>query len=64
MEKKRLVREGVSGRRKWVKPKLIVIARGDGQERVLLNCKGSGGSGPAFSECNSGPTYCVISGPS
>lgn len=31
---------------KWEKPKLIVITRGDKQERVLLQCKGNRGAGP------------------
>ena len=27
---------------KWGKPKLIVLVRGDMQERVLMSCKGAG----------------------
>ena len=53
MEKKKLIRQGVSGRRKWVKPKLIVITRGDRQEKVLGMCKGDGSNGPDVS-CNVG----------
>jgi hypothetical protein len=56
MEKKKIIRQGVSGGRKWVKPKLIVITRGDQQERVLCACKGPGGNGPDLS----GPGGCMV----
>ena len=32
-------------KKKWRKPKLIVLVRGKKEERVLLQCKGPGASG-------------------
>jgi hypothetical protein len=46
MEKKKLVCQGVSGRKKWAKPKLIVIARANVKENILCACKYTGTVGP------------------
>jgi hypothetical protein len=42
---------------KWVRPKLIVLVRGDMQERVLGVCKGAFVGGPwgAINNCVVGP---------
>jgi hypothetical protein len=46
----------VQKKKKWEKPKLIVIGRGTTEESVLGHCKGSTIQG------NSGPTLsCVLS---
>ncbi len=51
--------------KKWVKPKLIVLARGRPEEAVLGTCKYSGQNGPGGVNCKwtEGPN-CDANGPS
>ena len=42
---------------RWEKPKLIVIARGDSQEGVLVNCKGGATTGVEGGVQDCGVTY-------
>ena len=41
---------------KWSKPKLIVLARGKPEERVLAYCKADPGAGPGSRERHCNPT--------
>ncbi len=44
---KKLARQYFTGRKKkWVKPRLVVLIRGDRQEMVLVTCKAPHWSGP------------------
>ena len=47
-------------KKKWRKPKLIIIARGMPEERVLASCKGGGASGPDQDEsaCSQNGANC------
>ena len=48
-------------KRKWVKPKLIVLLRGKPEETVVLACKtGSGSPGTAWIGCQATvPAFCT-----
>ena len=49
--------------RKWIKPQLIVLARGTPEERVLEDCKTSVESGihpsPSFEGCFVNGMFCA-----
>ena len=51
-------------KKKWSKPKLIVLTRGDSQENILAACKNQdepGGPGAVFNDCwlSLDPPYCT-----
>jgi hypothetical protein len=41
MEKKKLACQGIPGRKKWAKPKLIILTKGKPDEMALAACKGA-----------------------
>ncbi len=48
-------------RKVWVKPVLIVIGRGEPEERVLAGCKQGGGTGPLTTTTNCSQNTCLSS---
>jgi len=60
--------QGETVKKKWKKPKLVVLYRGKPEESVLAACKANiGGSmGPAKNKCRApaGPGPCSVQAPS
>jgi hypothetical protein len=51
-------------KKKWTKPKLVVLARSNPEEMVLIPCKGNGQANIVHANKPCHQTQCLANGPS